>query len=209
MQDLRELTAQESFLSLTFIIYLTSVKPANHPKPFRFDPTLRSFIAFSQKLKVVQRSRTNLSHALRGCPSLLLCSLANTSFCVSQALNLDSDSNLWVAGHGHVSKLFTDPASITAVTGGPTIAATLAGAAITLALSTSSTSDPIALNLAADSTLIAACATNPTDGCCTAGNFDIGIAITRNVVASGASFKPSDLNTVYVANSCDTGLVSS
>ena len=124
-----------------------------------------------------------------------------------QMLMLDSDSNLWVAGAGHVTKVFTDATAITAASG--TISATLAGSAISggIVLSTSSVSAPIALNLAADSTLIAACSGHAADGCCTAGSFDAGIAITRDVVASGASFQPSDINTIYVANTCDTGLV--
>ena len=119
-----------------------------------------------------------------------------------QQLNLDADSNLWVAGAGHVTKIFTKPATVTASS--TSFAATNAGSAITIALS-SSTFYPLSL---LTSSLATACSGNAQDGCCTAGGFDTGIAITRNVVASGASYVPSDLNTIYVANTCQTGLVS-
>lgn len=117
-------------------------------------------------------------------------------------MNLDADSNLWVAGAAHVTKIFTNPATVTASSS--SFSATMGGSAITIALSSSTI---VSLNLATSS-LATACAGNPQDGCCTSGGFDTGIAITRNVAASGASYAPSDLNTIYVANTCQTGLVS-
>ena len=122
-------------------------------------------------------------------------------------LNLDSESNLWVAGNGHVTKVFTDATQISAGAPYATISATLGGSAIDISLSISAAHAPISLDLAADATLAAACSSNPADACCAAGNFDAGIAITRDVAASGHSFTPAVTNTVFVANSCDTGLV--
>lgn len=124
-----------------------------------------------------------------------------------QALNLDSESNLWVAGNGHVTKVFTAAAQIVGAAQYATISATLGGSAIDIDLCTSATHSPISLDLTTDPTLAAACAGNPADVCCPAGKFDAGIAITRDEVASGQSFAPAATNTVYIANTCDTGLV--
>ena len=120
-----------------------------------------------------------------------------------QTLSLDSDSNLWVAGNGHVTKVFTT--GIAATSGA--ISATLGGTSITGGITLASGTGGIySINLV--SSLGAAC-TDTTDGCCTTGNFDAGIAITRDTVQSGAAgnLAPTNTNTVYVANTCATGLV--
>lgn len=122
--------------------------------------------------------------------------------CLLQSLSLDSDSNLWVAGGGHVTKVFT--AGITA--GADAFTADLdATTGLTVSLATSTDGAAVALSLVDN--LGTACDADLEDGCCAEGNFDAGIAITRDVVADGASFKPSNLNTIYVANTCATGLV--
>ena len=115
-----------------------------------------------------------------------------------QTLTLDSDSNLFVAGNAHVTKVVTS--GVTA--SGTTFVATLAAASADIALITAT---PTTLDLVAN--LGTACNADAADGCCTDGNFDAGIVITRDVVADGASFKPTSTNTVYVANTCATGLV--
>lgn len=122
-------------------------------------------------------------------------------------LNLDSDSNLWVAGNAYVTKVFTDNTQIQAATPSTVFSATLGGDPISIPLCISAVSAPISLDLSADATLADACSGDATDGCCTGGYFSGGIAITRDVAASGASFAPSNINTIYVANVCDTGLV--
>ena len=121
-------------------------------------------------------------------------------------LNLDSDSNLWVAGLGYVTKVFTDSSQISAASPARGITATLGGSPIQITLSTSAVQAPISLHLSADATLASACSQNPSDSCCTAGNFDSGIAITRKVAAPGASTS-SNQNTIYVASTCETGMV--
>lgn len=122
-------------------------------------------------------------------------------------LNLDSDSNLWVAGSAYVTKVFTDAAQIQEVSPSEGFTATLGGSLISIPLCVSALSAPISLHLSADTTLDDACAGDTTDGCCIDGYFDGGIAITRDVAPSGAGFVPSNINTIYVANICDTGLV--
>lgn len=105
-----------------------------------------------------------------------------------QMLNVDIDSNLWVAGNGYVTKVFTS--QITA--GSSSIPATLDGTAINIALSTSAVHDPIPLNLAAH---LGSVCSDPTESCCTSGTFDAGIVIVDS------------LSTIYAANTCPTGLV--
>ena len=121
-----------------------------------------------------------------------------------QTLNLDSDSNLWVAGNGHVTKVYT--ATIAATSG--TIGATLGGTSITAGIALASgTGGVYVIDLVAS--LGTAC-TDASDGCCTTGNFDAGIAITRDTALLGAAgnLAPLSRNTIYVANICSTGLVS-
>ena len=100
-----------------------------------------------------------------------------------------------------MTKVFT--AGISA--GATDFTATLGGVTTSISEASSTGGSPVALNLVAN--LGTACAADASDGCCTVGNFDAGIAITRDVVASGASYIPSDTNTIYVANTCSTGLV--
>lgn len=109
-----------------------------------------------------------------------------TPACASQALNLDSDSNLWVAGGPALTRLFTDPAGIT--DSATVIAATPSFPPLKLSTAASS----IDIDLMSAPGLAAACS-DPTDDCCTTGYWDAGIAISGHVV--------------YVANICETGLV--
>lgn len=102
-------------------------------------------------------------------------------------IDLDSDSNLWVAGVPTLTKLFTDPASIT---DGATISATPTTPILKLSTPTRTSID---LSLVSAPGYAAAC---PTSSCCTTGSWDAGIAITRDAT-----------NKIYVANSCVTGLV--
>ena len=119
-----------------------------------------------------------------------------------QTLNLDSDSNLWCAGSGHATKVYT--AGIAAASGA--ISATLAGTATSIALASSTGGAAYPIDLVA--ALGAACS-DATDGCCTTGNFNSGIAITRDTVQSvtAGNLAPANTNTVYIANNCMTGVV--
>lgn len=99
----------------------------------------------------------------------------------------DSDSNIWVAGNAHVTKVFTSQ-----VVPSSSISATLDGKAESISLCYSEASPSISMDVTPDSS---ACP-DSTDVCCTTGAFNAGIVVVDS------------LSTIYVANTCDTGLVS-
>lgn len=109
---------------------------------------------------------------------------------VLQMLSLDSDSNLWVAGGPTLTKMFINPAGITDIS---TMSATPAGPTLMLSKPALSSID-LSLNSAPG--YAAACQDVSLGSCCTLGHWDAGIAISRDAT-----------NTIYVANSCATGLV--
>jgi hypothetical protein len=102
-----------------------------------------------------------------------------------------------------VTKIFTSGISAGTTAFTATVGSTNG---VSIAMASTTAGSPTTLDLVAN--LGTACA-DLTDGCCAAGNFNAGIAITRNTVRFGASsnFAPSGINTIYVANTCDTGLV--
>ena len=104
-----------------------------------------------------------------------------------QMLNLDSDSNIWVAGGPGLTKVFSDPAAITK---NANLTATPASPVVMLSNPAHASID---LSLVGAPGYAAAC----TDAsCCTTGSWDAGIAVSRDAT-----------NTIYVANTCTTGLV--
>ena len=106
-------------------------------------------------------------------------------------LNLDSDSNLWVAGSSGLTKVFTDPA---AITDGIKLASTPASLALKLS---KPAHDSIKLSLITAPGYTSACTDAAPSTCCSLGSWDAGIAITRDTP-----------NKIYVANACVAGLVS-
>ena len=111
-----------------------------------------------------------------------------------QALNLDADSNLWIAGGHVVTKVFTDPS---AIVDGTVITATPASQSLMLSTTTNA---PVDIYL--DSTYNTYPAINPVPQCSywSANDlddaWDTGVVISRGVQ-----------NTVYVANTAIVGKV--
>ena len=124
----------------------------------------------------------------------------NDSVLRYQVLNLDTNSDLWVAGGAGVTKITTQPSTIAsssiASTGTFTTATT--GVNVTLASFTSTAVDHTAIQTA----LVAACPLG--NDCCLNGTLNGGLAITRNLMSCNAG---PTTDTIYVANTCNFGLV--
>lgn len=106
-----------------------------------------------------------------------------------QQLDLDSDSNLWVAGDHTLTKIFTNPLLIT---DGPTISATPSAPAVKISFPASPSID-ITLASPIVTATVGNCTTTVYDPL---DNWNAGLVITRDVP-----------NIIYVANSGSRGLV--
>lgn len=128
------------------------------------------------------------------------CHVVTSAVPFLQTLNLDSSSNLWVAGAAGVTRVNTE----SAMPGSTAIpnAAALDGSAgvVVFATGIPTVAPDVVTNIA---TKLAAACTADTSSCCDDGNLDGGITITRDATCT----TPSTDNTVYVANTCETGLV--
>ena len=119
--------------------------------------------------------------------------LTHGELVMTQALNLDADSNLWVTGDHTVTKVYTDPA---AIVDGAVINATPSTPALMLSTSTNS---PVDIHL---DTYFTSFADNPVTSCnfWTLGKdddaWDTGVVISRDAT-----------NMIYVANSGAIGKV--
>lgn len=110
-----------------------------------------------------------------------------------QALNLDADSNLWVAGDHTITKVFTDPAAIIDGVAIPSTSANI--------LLSTSRNPPI--DIALGSTFITYPPTNPVPDC----NYYAPTLADEDLWDTGIVISRSFPNNIYVANTGSIGKV--
>lgn len=129
-------------------------------------------------------------------------SISDLNCCVLiyQVLNLDTNSDLWVAGGAGVTKITTLPSTIApnSLTSTGTFTTATADIYVISATLSSTAVDQTAIQTA----LTAVCP--PGNECCLNGHLNGGIAITRNLMSCNAG-PTTDI--IYVANTCNFGLV--